>query len=96
MPPRSHLVSGAGAGPPVGTSSTATAPSAGTAAAGPSAGMWEAGGTVPAAVGCAPPTPLSCCREPDPPAGLESGGGGATLGAEGEEALTNRRWVKTC
>jgi hypothetical protein len=24
------------------------------------------------------------------------GGGGTTLGAEGEEALTNKGWVKTC
>ena len=31
----------------------------------------------------------------DPPAGMVSGGGGATLGAEGEEALTSKGWVKT-
>jgi hypothetical protein len=28
--------------------------------------------------------------------GLVSDGGGVALGAEGEEVLKNRRWVKTC
>jgi hypothetical protein len=37
-----------------------------------------------------------CCWEPDPPAGMVSGGGGASLEAELEEALTGKGRVKTC
>jgi hypothetical protein len=36
-----------------------------------------------------------CCWEPDPPAGMVSGGGGASLEAE-EEALASKRRVKIC
>ena len=35
------------------------------------------------------------CWEPDPPAGMVSGGGGASLEAE-EEALASKRRVKIC
>jgi hypothetical protein len=52
---------------------------------------------VVAAAGGGPPAPLlvdACCWKPDP-SGMVSGGGGATLGAEGEEALTSKGWVKT-
>jgi hypothetical protein len=60
VPPRSPPVMGAGAGPPVGTSSAAAAPpDAGAAAAGPPVGTWEGDGAVPATAGCAPPMPLS-------------------------------------
>jgi hypothetical protein len=36
-----------------------------------------------------------CYWEPDPPAGIVTGGGGASLEAEEEEALTGKGWVKT-
>jgi hypothetical protein len=52
---------------------------------------------VVAAAGGRPPAPLpadACCWKPDPP-GMVSDGGGAALGAEGEEALTSKGWVKT-
>jgi hypothetical protein len=37
-----------------------------------------------------------CCWEPDPPAGIVTGVGGASLEAEEEEALTGKGRVKTC
>jgi hypothetical protein len=46
-----------------------------------------------------PPTTLPadvCCWEPDLPADMVSGGGGASLEAEREEALTGKGRVKTC
>jgi hypothetical protein len=50
-----------------------------------------------AAAGGGPPAPLpadACCWKLDPP-DMVSGGGGVALGAEGEEALTSKEWVKT-
>jgi hypothetical protein len=99
-PPASPPASGGCADPPIGASSaTATPLDAGAATAGPPAGAWEAAGVVLAAAGGGSLAPLladACCGEPDPSMGLETGGGGVTLGAEGEEALKNRRRVKTC
>jgi hypothetical protein len=37
-----------------------------------------------------------CCWEPDPPAGIAAGGGGASLEVEEGEALTGKGRVKTC
>jgi hypothetical protein len=37
-----------------------------------------------------------CCWEPDPPAGMATGGGGASTEAEEGEALTGKGRVKTC
>jgi hypothetical protein len=37
-----------------------------------------------------------CCWEPDPPAGIAAGGGGAPTGAEEGEALMGKGRVKTC
>jgi hypothetical protein len=37
-----------------------------------------------------------CCWEPDPPASIAAGGGGASTGAEEGEALTGKGQVKTC
>jgi hypothetical protein len=37
-----------------------------------------------------------CCWEPDPPAGIAAGGGGASTRAEEGEALTGKGRVKTC
>jgi hypothetical protein len=54
-------------------------------------------GAVAAAEG-GPLAPLpgdSCCWEPDPSTGVVPGGLGAPLGAEGEEALSGKGWVKT-
>jgi hypothetical protein len=59
-------------------------------------GAAVAVGAVAAAEG-RPPVPLPAdayCWKPEPPS-MVSGGGGTTLGAEGEEVLTSKGWVKT-
>jgi hypothetical protein len=84
-PPASSPIIGAGAS---GTSSTAAD------------GVLDGVAVVEAAVAAdgLPTTPPAdaCCWEPDPQAGMVSGGGGALLEAEGEEALASKGWVKTC
>jgi hypothetical protein len=92
VPPASPLVAGTGA---TGTSSAA--------ADGVLDGVVvveaEVAIGVVATVGGGPPAPLpadSYGWEPDPPTGVVPGGVGVPLGAEGEEALASKGWVKTC
>jgi hypothetical protein len=54
------------------------------------------GAVAAAGGGSLAPLPAHACYwEPDLPAGMVSGGGGAPLGAEGEEALAGKGWFKT-
>jgi hypothetical protein len=100
VPPASPTVSGGGTDPPARTSfAVVTPPNVGATAAGSPARAWEDAGVVSAVAmgGSSASLPAdACCREPDPSVGLASDGGGVVLGAEGEESLKNRRWVKTC
>jgi hypothetical protein len=52
----------------------------------------------PHGVGAAAARPTTRAWEPDGAvsAAAARGGGGTTLGAEGEKALTSKGWVKTC